>query len=905
MGDVDVSKCTAVGVGLNQDSIATKEVTFTIEVKNSSGQRVTGFDVNKIKVEIVRLHGLIKHHISDNKDGTFTVRYIPDIPGMYRIDILINNHHITGSPFQKKVSLSAIESQKYRVKCYVSIGYASEKAVDQANTEVNIKVTGPTGNDVNAQIQYVGNGNYSVIYEPTDVGDYVVDAYVNQKQVEGCPYLVYYGGKKESSPSHTIAYGRGVEGPLVRGKKTQFTIESRDSSNASKTVCGEDFQVDIINDQTGRKTPSMIIDNEDGSYFVEYTPSSHGPHTLNIKLRDTPIAKSPYKVDVKKPNYKVQLKDPKKTPFEPGQLIEHYVHAEDDNGEPVRVSVNDLDLSIKGPRVADAYIDPVKETGSIIVAFEPAEKGSYSINLLLRDEPILPKPIVLQVGEAEEAVVAAPEPVEDIQIRDKELEELESAIASNWNVVASGPGLTAGQVAVPAHFQVRITDVKTKKTVPLDHSDETTDIIIFDKKGKYQLSPTIKPVPGDPGLYTVEYVPEFDGPHQITIMVQGNSVLQHHPVIIPPAFANSKSSAGRTLAYGPGVEHASANAGPVHFTVEVRTENDQPSDEPTDQLSVKISGPPSHGLEPIQITPSIKKLGGGKFEVTYDPEGLAGDYEVDVQLNAQEIHESPFTAVMTGPVFKASFSEVNDPKLHVPEKFSFTVEPHAIIAVEEQTKIQTSKIDLPKPSVTIQGPNGPLTATLLPAGKEGKYQVEYTATSLGPHQIDVKLNKRSALQTTVNAHSATVAGNSVAYGPAIASSHLTRGIPTSFTVELRDSKERRVPYLGDTIKASMTDSSGKPLQTPINIKHNNDGTYSVELTPQTVGEHQKLLVLVNDEHIKDSPFNKGVVENADVDASKSIAYGDGLKSSFVGKSSTFFVEPRDSHGNKIGKRRLL
>ncbi|XP_068676411.1 E3 ubiquitin-protein ligase TRIM71-like [Montipora foliosa] len=94
----DPSKCLAEG----QDSKEVKErkeTYFVIVTKDSEGLQCYQQD-DKIRVDILTPEGdQVKIDIKDTKDGQYTVTYTPQCTGQHRIEILMNGHPLTGSPW--------------------------------------------------------------------------------------------------------------------------------------------------------------------------------------------------------------------------------------------------------------------------------------------------------------------------------------------------------------------------------------------------------------------------------------------------------------------------------------------------------------------------------------------------------------------------------------------------------------------------------------------------------------------------------------------------------------------------------------------------------------------------------------------------------------------------------------
>ncbi|XP_032222742.2 tripartite motif-containing protein 2 isoform X4 [Nematostella vectensis] len=85
-----------------------------------------------------------------------------------------------------------------------------------------------------------------------------------------------------------------------RGKKSLFSVQTRDHLGNPCSGGGEDVLVDVYS-ADGRTVPAEVEDNRNGTYGVSYTPQSTGMHKVSVTVRDKHIQGSPFKVNVMNP----------------------------------------------------------------------------------------------------------------------------------------------------------------------------------------------------------------------------------------------------------------------------------------------------------------------------------------------------------------------------------------------------------------------------------------------------------------------------------------------------------------------------------------------------------------------------------------------------------------------------
>jgi hypothetical protein len=165
---------------------------------------------------------------------------------------------------------------------------------------VDVEVTGPTGKEILATITDKDDGSYEVVYQPVDPGTHIVHAILRTK------IPLYYDHIKDSPYTVPVVAGTDAGASLVWGKGLEdvydtipatFHIKSLDREGNEMGRGGDPYQVKITG--PNGEVPAEIVDKGDGTYDVSYAPPDAGLHKIEVTLRNKPVAKSPYTVNVK------------------------------------------------------------------------------------------------------------------------------------------------------------------------------------------------------------------------------------------------------------------------------------------------------------------------------------------------------------------------------------------------------------------------------------------------------------------------------------------------------------------------------------------------------------------------------------------------------------------------------
>eukprot|EP01105_Mastigella_eilhardi_P007927 TRINITY_DN1963_c0_g1_i4.p1 TRINITY_DN1963_c0_g1~~TRINITY_DN1963_c0_g1_i4.p1 ORF type:complete len:817 (-),score=136.88 TRINITY_DN1963_c0_g1_i4:849-3299(-) len=104
----------------------------------------------------------------------------------------------------------------------------------------------------------------------------------------------------QTDPAHCVARGPGlVDG--VAGVESTFLIQAKDQTGAPRP-CGGDKFFAYVSGPANTRIYGTVSDNENGTYFVTYTPPLSGAYAIAVHLNQTPIGnKQPYNLFVREP----------------------------------------------------------------------------------------------------------------------------------------------------------------------------------------------------------------------------------------------------------------------------------------------------------------------------------------------------------------------------------------------------------------------------------------------------------------------------------------------------------------------------------------------------------------------------------------------------------------------------
>jgi len=241
-----------------------KEGVFTIHAVDADGKPVkAGGDPFAVKIK--GPEGEVKPKVTDNGDGTHTVKYTPTGYGDYDVDVSLHGDHIKDAPFRVSIKPSPNAGKSYAEGPGLQEAWDNEPAyftihsVDndgnprtEGGDPFTVNIDGPEKVPVNVKDN--GDGTYSVDYHPQVPGDYTINVNLEGKPIKNAPFKV-----KAKAGTDADNSGFGI---------FSFTIQSRDKRGQAKTFGGDKFNVSIKGPDADVEVQTM--DNNDGTYTAVY-----------------------------------------------------------------------------------------------------------------------------------------------------------------------------------------------------------------------------------------------------------------------------------------------------------------------------------------------------------------------------------------------------------------------------------------------------------------------------------------------------------------------------------------------------------------------------------------------------------------------------------------------------------
>ncbi|VDN01002.1 unnamed protein product [Thelazia callipaeda] len=572
-----VIRCRAWGDGL-QRAIVGMPANFQVYTRDSGKGR--------LKVAI-RGPSESETNVTDHSDGLCTVKYVPQLPGIYEISIHFgdNEDHIPGSPFSVSVDYkydpSKILISGYN-NGYAQAGVSTSFIVDATHTALEpITARLPAGCE-QPLVEEIKPRIYRVTFTPSPEKDGLL------------PLEVLYGDQ--------LLHGRPLDFTVQQEKESQLVILKDETGaalrssipaslrygviiDASKVINVQKLEVEIKAGPDGKFRKSAFIETDERVYLLDLIPDMIGTYVIIVYGDGKPLHPLPYELNA------TSVGSAEKCYIERKPMDKIWIVGE---SKTFKVNVcygGDGTLSIASDR-EDLEIDVQEEgKGYYLVTFTPRKEGSYQIALLFGG-------------------VAIPSGTFNFQCV--------PPVAEKPNALLSDSG--------------ECLDNIEERLIPRTFRFSVTSKYHFEKLSAYVKMPSGKTdaariKDNRDGTVTVTYEPKECGNHLLSVQHDGVNMSGS-----PISFYVSDAPDGYVTVYGPGLSQAVVGE-PAPFTVCAKGS-------PAKELAVAVEGT-------AKATIRCHDNKDGTCSVAWIPP-VPGEYRVHVKLSGEPVKGSPFVVVVAG-----------------------------------------------------------------------------------------------------------------------------------------------------------------------------------------------------------------------------------------------------------------
>ncbi|XP_059383627.1 filamin-B isoform X3 [Carassius carassius] len=849
----DATKVRAHGSGLKEGFVG-EQAEFIIDTSRAGSGRLA-----------IRVDGPCEVALQclDNQDGTCTVFYLPKEHGMYKINVLFDNSHITGSPFQSVIQKQIDPSKVLVTDLDLLQGRVGEPCIVNINCPMagsgapSVQAVSDSAVIVQTEVKENEDGTYTAVYVPLTGGVYTLFLKYGEKEVPFRKVMVnpkvYKSHVKvsrqgvvvsdwETDTCQVVANGLGLQKGLT-GHPNVFHV------NASRSSV-DDLDITVEGPSECKVT---CEDSGEFMYNVEYTPSVPGDYKVTITCGENHIPGSPFIASVKDFSSTVDSG----VCLQSGICVSTNTDTHGTEVPEIKYSGQGIYRSSPPPSVedTDSFIDPQRPCGSsspiqfqtlpsrdrntenpsgrggdMAEVIVPGFKGgicgktpqSFTIDCsssgetpetvaVVRPDGSLELLEVTDSGDGSYTVVYLPT-MDGCHLLMVKFTNDESfnrqfkfevlPIDDNAQVDVSGPGLTSGVCAWrPQTFTVDCTCTrKVPQFVAIMTPDGLTETIEVEDNGDW--------------TYTVNYTPSMEGLHSLMVKyAEDHSFCSpFHFHVLPVPYSDDKHCGGKGFRNGTAVFELGLEAQVCVNTPQTFTINGSSTGEPPETVAVVT---PDGKIKLL----NAKDNGDDTYLVSYSS-SAEGAHSIMVKYTSDDSFRSLLRFHAIPSHYDSSVKDVLNKEEHWSQEESVHAKAPPILANGCSVAPETVA------TVTANAPNRSIKLAHVMENKDRTCAPDMEGCN---SVMDKYINEETLRSISEFPEDLTVGHTE----PKICAQ-----IPQSYKISC--SKSGKPPEC-----ALMISPNGKTELTE--VKENADGTYSVKYSPNIEGLHSLMIKYVDDE----------------------------------------------------------
>jgi filamin len=772
----------------------------------------------------------VSNQLTDNRNGTYTVNYIPHIPTDHIVTVTLDGRVVgPQGPITVPVTLdpkiSALNSRAHgpgispwglmtkQPTQFTIIGIdqdGKEMKNGDKTADFDIKFNDSrNGESVHVKTQVIDNdnGTFTVTYETPDIsGPYALSVVINNQDLAESPFDVFMRGRISYPDSIML----GLNSLLRSDVPVEFTIRARDVNGQDIHNGGDEFDVVITYnpDDDDVDIPTFIEDNQDGTHTVKWTPKRAGQYKIMATSKDGASLKNSPVILTMEP-----------TPYAPYSALKPKSITKSHKG----MVTADFDLDLH-----DKFNKKFNNIKTRITAKITDENGNeIESQIVLGDDCLsvkfVPKKNKYICSVRLDGKEIGSGPIE-VNLTNRYLNkkaQLRQKVAPFY-CEAHGPGLEGANKDIITMFTVEARDEKGE-LMQVGESDYKKNCELVMRLMAYQ-----------PHAYDGDTNPLLPFQDLRELRKQKTKSIQQQPIVenIDTGFDDDMQVENNP--YYQEVSPLYYSHQRKNFPCKIRIV--PPSDMENEQ---------SEGLDSV-----ILNTAPGVYTILYRP-NEQGEHEIHVTADEKHIPRSPFTAIVAYDIDAANCG-LEGPglkKAYVGKPTYFNI----IARDGDNCDIRVGGDDF---EVFLKDPAGKHTMNpiIIDDLNSGTYKVTYTPSVAGAHTVSVKYRGENLRDSPfqVTAKDVTVAPDHMKSALIGKVENVPAKKPCKYNVKLVNSKGEDILSGGDIVRAIIKPKKGTKITKSIPefeayVVDHGTGRYTVEFTPEFSGEYEMVVNVGSDQ----------------------------------------------------------
>ncbi|CAI2729792.1 unnamed protein product [Schistosoma spindalis] len=322
------------------------------------------------------------------------ISFTPKEVGEHLVSVFQAGKHIANSPFRIRVSEKEIgDPRRVRVSGPGLISGLSNKpnqftvdTRDAGYAGLSLSIEGPSNADIECHDN--NDGTCTVIYTPTEPGQYAINVKYANVHVPNSPFCVDIGGEPSMKMMERITRRREASKVTCVGSRCELSLRLTDTNPNDLSA--------TITSPSGHTTRCEIVPIDNEHYSIKFIPQEMGEHLVTVKHKGIQISGSPFHFTVGPIIDGVA----NKVRAIGSGLQEGWTHITNEFSIYTReAGAGTLSIAMEGPSKAEIDCDERRD-GSSAVLYRVTAPGTYICSLKFNDEHIPCSPFRIHVSDS-------------------------------------------------------------------------------------------------------------------------------------------------------------------------------------------------------------------------------------------------------------------------------------------------------------------------------------------------------------------------------------------------------------------------------------------------------------------------------------------------------------------------
>ncbi|XP_034327974.2 filamin-A isoform X1 [Magallana gigas] len=251
---------------------------FTVSIEGPSGKKIDA-------------------KMRETTSETYCIEFEPVEVGSHLVEVYFNGVMLKNFPYVIKVyDTSKIKVDRpdrammdESIKLQIDVSRSGEGELEM--------IVECDGENIPSEMKETERGWIEAFFIPRKAGVHKINMMFNEEKVPGSPFMVYVEEhivKERAIMAKSEVHEMKLQTRNFRINQQQWILLQAFGSNLEDF---SHFQISIIA-PNGNRIPARIMSQSDGSFKVEWTPTSTGRHTVEVQYAGRMIEGSPFYVDV-------------------------------------------------------------------------------------------------------------------------------------------------------------------------------------------------------------------------------------------------------------------------------------------------------------------------------------------------------------------------------------------------------------------------------------------------------------------------------------------------------------------------------------------------------------------------------------------------------------------------------